>query len=38
MVGKAHKHPDFSVLSQHIDPDWIAHVLAMTSKVPRAPA
>ncbi|WP_206119065.1 hypothetical protein, partial [Chromobacterium fluminis] len=23
MVGKAHKHPDFSALSQKIDPQWI---------------
>ncbi|MDN0077713.1 transposase domain-containing protein, partial [Crenobacter sp. SG2303] len=32
MVGKAHKHPDFSALSQQIDPAWIAHALAVTGK------
>ncbi|NHR08864.1 DDE transposase, partial [Chromobacterium haemolyticum] len=32
MVGKAHKHPDFSALSQKIDPQWIVHALAVTGK------
>jgi hypothetical protein len=32
MVGKAHKHPDFTALSQQIDPEWIAHALAVTGK------
>lgn len=32
MIGKAHQHPDFSALSQHIHPDWIAHTLAITGK------
>ncbi|KIA81067.1 hypothetical protein QR66_06780 [Chromobacterium piscinae] len=32
MVGKAHKYPDFKALSQQIDPEWIAHALAVTGK------
>jgi len=32
MVGKAHKHPDFTALSQQIDPEWIAHALAVSGK------
>ncbi|PHV13534.1 DDE transposase, partial [Chitinimonas sp. BJB300] len=32
MLGKAHKHPDFGALSQHIDPQWITHALAVTGK------
>lgn len=32
MAGKAYKHPDFSALSQQIDPLWIAHALAVTGK------
>lgn len=32
MVGKAHKHPDFTALSQQIDPAWIAHALTVTGK------
>ncbi len=32
MVGKAHKHPDFTALSQQLDPLWIAHALAVTGK------
>ncbi|WP_308426398.1 IS4 family transposase [Chitinimonas sp. BJB300] len=32
MLGKAHKHPDFGALSQHIDPQCITHALAVTGK------
>lgn len=32
MVSKTHKLPDFAALSQHIDPQWIAHALAVTGK------
>lgn len=32
MVGKAHALPDFSALSRHLDPQWIAQALAATGK------
>lgn len=32
MVSKTHKLPDFSALSQHIGPQWIAQALAVTGK------
>ena len=32
MTDKTHKHADFSALSQQIDPQWIAHALAVTGK------
>lgn len=32
MLGRPHKTPDFSALSQNIDADWIAHALAATGK------
>lgn len=32
MVGKAHKHPDFTALSQQIDPGWILRALTVAGK------
>ena len=32
MSDKAHPHPDFAALSRQIDPEWIAHALAVTGK------
>lgn len=32
MVGQAQKYPDFGALSRQIDPQWIAHALAVTGK------
>jgi len=32
MVDKAHKHPDFTALSEQIDPEWITQALTATGK------